>query len=45
MLSVKEKINEMLDDIAITDDLEAIATARKEYLHGETVSHEAIDWD
>lgn len=65
MLSVKEKINEMLDympeqeqliifeivkrfapdDVATADDLEAIAAARKEYLHGETVSHEAIDWD
>lgn len=33
------------DDVATPQDLEAIAQARKEYQAGETVSHEAINWD
>ncbi len=32
------------DDEATPDDLAAISEARTEYLHGETVSHESIDW-
>ena len=33
------------DDIASTDDLEAIAAAREDLQKGETVSHNAINWD
>ncbi len=33
------------DDVATPDDLRAIGEARAEYSRGETVSHEAIDWD
>ena len=33
------------DDVATKDDILAIQTARKEYTNGETVSHNAIDWD
>ncbi len=33
------------DDAATSDDLEAIRAARSEYAKGETVSHEAINWD
>lgn len=33
------------DDIATPDDLEASREARAEYARGQTVSHEAINWD
>ncbi len=33
------------DDVATSSDLAAIAAARAEYESGETVSHEAINWD
>ena len=33
------------DDVATADDLEAIRSAREEFEHGETVSHEDINWD
>ena len=33
------------DDIASPDDLEAHEQAMREYAAGETVSHEAINWD
>ena len=33
------------DDLATPDDLEAIQTARAEYLHGETIPHSAINWN
>lgn len=33
------------DDVATPDDLVAIQTAREEYVCGETVSHEAINWN
>lgn len=33
------------DDIATEDDISAIQTARKEYANGETVNHNAINWD
>ena len=33
------------DDIATPDDIAAISVAREEYLRGETVSHDDIDWD
>jgi hypothetical protein len=33
------------DDVATADDLEAITDARQEYAKGETVSHNAINWD
>lgn len=33
------------DDVATPDDLEKISAARAEYAAGETVSHEAIDWN
>jgi len=33
------------DDIATPDDLEAIQTARAEYARGQTVPHEAINWN
>ena len=33
------------DDIATPDDLEAIQEAGEEYARGETVSHEAINWN
>lgn len=33
------------DDIASPEDLEDIRQARTEYLNGETVSHDAINWD
>lgn len=33
------------DDIATEDDVLAIQTARKEYANGETISHNAINWD
>lgn len=34
-----------MDDIATADDLAAHAAAMQEYTAGETVPHEAIDWD
>lgn len=33
------------DDVATPDDLAAVAEARAEYARGETVPHEAINWD
>ena len=33
------------DDVASVDDLQAIAAARRELIDGETVSHDAINWD
>lgn len=33
------------DDIATTDDLQAINEAHKEYAEGKTVNHNDIDWD
>lgn len=33
------------DDIASADDLAAIAAAREDLANGETVSHNAINWD
>ena len=33
------------DDVATPDDLAAIQAAREEYERGETVPHEAIDWN
>ncbi len=33
------------DDIATPDDLEAIQQARAEYADGQTVPHNAINWD
>lgn len=33
------------DDVATTDDFEAIRDARSEYRKGTTVSHEAVNWE
>ena len=33
------------DDVATPQDMEDIAQARREYESGETVSHDAINWD
>lgn len=33
------------DDIATADDLEAHRAAMKEYANGETIPHEAINWN
>ena len=33
------------DDVATLDDLKAIAVAHEEFINGETVSHNDIDWD
>lgn len=33
------------DDVATPADLDAIRAARKEYAAGETVGHDAINWD
>ena len=33
------------DDTATPDDLFAIHAARAEYANGETIVHNAIDWD
>ena len=33
------------DDVATSDDLEAIEAARSEYAKGEITSHAAINWD
>lgn len=33
------------DDVATLDDLEAINAARSEYAAGQTVPHNAIDWN
>ncbi len=33
------------DDVATEDDISAIQAARKEYANGETVNHNAIDWN
>ena len=33
------------DDIATPDDLDAIREARAEYARGQTIPHEAINWD
>ena len=33
------------DDIATPDDLEAIQEARAEYARGQTIPHEAINWN
>ena len=43
---VFELINRLApDDIATSDDLANHAIAVEEYLRGETVSHEDIDWN
>ena len=34
-----------MDDMATADDLEAHRIAMEEYTHGQTIPHEAIDWD
>ena len=34
-----------MDDIATTEDLEAHKIAMEEYAKGETVPHEAINWN
>ncbi len=34
-----------VDDIATEDDLKAHRAAMEEYANGETVSHDAINWD
>lgn len=33
------------DDVATPDDLADIQAARAEYANGETIPHEAINWD
>ncbi|MBQ1309181.1 MAG: hypothetical protein IIY54_05705 [Ruminococcus sp.] len=33
------------DDVANADDVEAVRAARQEYANGETVNHDAINWD
>lgn len=33
------------DDVATADDLQAIKEAREEYVRGETVSHNNINWN
>lgn len=33
------------DDVANADDVEAVRAARQEYANGETVNHNAINWD
>lgn len=33
------------DDVATADDLQAIQAAREEYARGETVSHDALNWN
>lgn len=33
------------DDVATPDDLSAIEAARKEFADGETVRHDAINWN
>ena len=33
------------DDVATPDDLNAIDAARKEYASGETIGHNAINWN
>ncbi len=43
LTSIKEMFAS--DDAATADDLDAIRQAPAEYAAGETVSHEAINWD
>ena len=33
------------DDVANADDVEAVRAARQEYANGETVNHDALNWD
>lgn len=33
------------DDVATDNDMEAVRAARQEYANGETVNHNAINWD
>ena len=33
------------DDVATPDDLSAISAARKEFSSGETIGHNAINWN
>ena len=33
------------DDIATPDDIASIHEARAEYANGETISHDAVNWD
>ncbi len=33
------------DDVATVDDLQAIEAARAEYANGETVGHNAVNWN
>ena len=35
----------IVDDVANADDVEAVRAARQEYANGETVNHDAINWD
>lgn len=32
-------------DVATPDDVEAVNAAREEYANGETIPHDAINWD
>jgi len=47
---INNAINEKLErdtvkDVATDNDIEAVRAARQEYANGETVNHNAINWD
>ena len=37
--------NDTVKDVATDNDIEAVRAARQEYANGETVNHNAINWD
>lgn len=44
MLEIARRFTIDIDDIATPDDIKAYEIGMKEYLAGETISHEDIDW-
>ena len=45
MLEIARRFTIDIDDIATPDDIAAYEAGMKEYLSGETISHNDIDWD
>lgn len=45
MLPIIEEQNDLPEEMATPDDLEAIRIAREEFARGETIPHDAINWN
>ncbi len=45
-IAIDEKLErDTVKDVATDNDIEAVRAARQEYANGETVNHNAINWD